>query len=233
MPRLTAFALWDAMGSAMMADLNRLFFLAAPFTLLVSVAVGLFGPPPPESFAEMTGAQLFWQLALPSLVGAIGQLAVSAMILRPGTAPRAALMTAFGVWPLYVLTQLLVSLPVGLGFLVLILPGIWLFGRLAFLPGPLLMLQRSGPVAAVRESWALTRDDGVQLALFILIGLFAVIGVGLIAEIAGSAVDSVLKLAGAPSLGRFLHLLLPGIGTCFTTIGFGAASAIASQRLVR
>ncbi|OSZ70742.1 hypothetical protein CAP39_07210 [Sphingomonas sp. IBVSS1] len=221
------------MGSAMMADLNRLFFLVAPFTLLVSVAIGLFGPPPPDSFTQMSGAQLFWQLAVPSLVGAVGQLAAAAMVLQPGTTPRAALATAFAVWPAFVVAQLLVSVPVGLGFLVLILPGVWLFARLAFLPGALLAARRGSPIDAVRDSWRMTEADGLQLAIFVVIGVFAIIGIGLMAEIAGSAIDSVLKLAGLASLGRFLHLLLPGIGTCFTTIGFGVASAIACQRLLR
>jgi hypothetical protein len=230
------------MGSAMKADLNRLFFLVAPFTLLVSVAIGLFGPPPPESFTQMSGAQLFWQLALPSLVGAVGQLAAAALVQQPGATPRAALATAFAVWPAFVMAQvlfslplvlLLVSLPLGLGFLVLIPPGIWLFARLAFLPGALLAAGRGSAIDAVRDSWRMTENDGLQLAIFVMIGLFAIIGIGLMAEIAGSALDSVLKLAGFTSLGRFLHLLLPGIGTCFTTIGFGVASAIACQRLVR
>ncbi|MBU6164970.1 MAG: hypothetical protein KGQ52_02430 [Alphaproteobacteria bacterium] len=220
------------MGAAIMADLNRLFFLVAPFTLLINVAIGLFGPPPAASLSAMTPAQLFWQLALPSLVAAVGQLAVVALVLRPDAPPRAALGVAVAVWPGFMITQLLVSLPVGLGFL-LVVPGIWLFGRLAFLPAALLVARRGSPIDAVRDSWAISEDDGLQLALFILLGLFAIIGISLIAEIAGAALDSVLKLAGLARVGRFLHLLLPGIGSCFITIGFGVASAIAYRRLVR
>lgn len=221
------------MGAAIGADVNRLFFVAAPFSLLVSVAIGLFGPPPPISLDAMTPEQMLWHLVLPSLIGAVGQLAVAGMILQPDQPPRAALATAFAVWPGFVVSQLLVSLPVGLGLVALILPGIWLFGRLALLPGALMMARRCSPLAAVRDSWELTREDGVQLAVFLLIGALAVVGIGLIGEIAGAALDAVLKLAGLDALGRFVHLLLPGIATCFNTLGFGAASAIVAGRLVR
>ncbi len=216
-----------------MADLNRLFFLVAPFTLLVSVATGLFGPPPPAGLDSMTTAQLTWHILLPGLVGAVAQLAVSALLLAPGATPREALSRAVALWPSFILSNMLISLPVALGFLLLILPGIWLFARLAFLPGAILAARGGSPVDAVRASWEMSADDGLQLALFILIGLFAVIGIGLIGESLGAAIDSVLRLAGLPSLGRFLHLLVPGIGNCFTTIGFGVAAAIAYQRLVR
>ena len=217
----------------MMADLNRLFALVAPFTLLTNVAIGLFGPPPAESLVAMTGGQMFWQLLLPSLFAAVGQLTAAALIMRPDAPPRAALATALAAWPSFVAVQLLVSVPVGIGFLVLILPGIWLFARLAFLPGAMLVRRRSRPAEVVRDSWDCTQADAVQLALFILIGLFAVIGIDLIAQIAGSALESVCRLAGLAGFGRFLHVLLPAMGTCFTTIGFGVASALACQRLIR
>ena len=39
--RLAVSAIWDGMTSLLTADLSRMFFVAAPFTLLVAVAVQL------------------------------------------------------------------------------------------------------------------------------------------------------------------------------------------------
>jgi hypothetical protein len=217
----------------MAADQSRLFFLAAPFTLLVSVAVGLFGPPPPSEAFVFTGPQLLWLVAVPGLSAALAQLVVNAIVLRPQVAPRLALAAAFAAWPILMLYQAMLALPLALAFVMLVVPSIWLFGRLLFVAGPVVICETSHPSMVLQRSWDLTRGHDLQLSVFVVIGVFAVLGIGLLADIAGSAAQVVAKLAGLESFGRFLRVLLPGIGATFTTMGAGVASAIAYRQLVR
>jgi len=230
---LRASRLWNDMGAAMAADLPRLFALAAPFTLLVSVAIGLFGPPPPTEAFEFTGPQLLWLLVVPSLAASAAQLIVNAMVLRPDQAPRWSVAAGLSAWPVLMLYQLALAVPLGLALVALVLPAVWLFGRLAFVVGPVVICETRDPMALLRRTWDLTRGHDLQLALFIVLGLFGVIGIGLLADIAGSAAEVVAKLAGLDAVGRFLRVLLPGIGATFTTIGAGAASAIAYRQMLK
>lgn len=232
MQRLSAAGLWDTMSTVLRADLPRLFFLVAPFALLPAVAVELFGPPAPTSIDAISTQQLLWRLALPSLIGAFGQLAATHLVLRGSDTPRDALAAALAVFPAYVLAQLLGSLPVGLGLLLLLVPGLWLFSRLLFLSGPVALAETTSPVALLRRSWALSEGHGLQLTLFLVLGLFGVIGIGILAEGAGSALDVVARIAGLDGVGRFLHALVPGIGNCLVTVGIGGASAAAYRQLV-
>lgn len=156
MQRLSVPAIWDGMTSVMTADVARLFFVVAPFTLLVGVAVDLFGPPPPVDLASISNDQLIWRLAVPSLIGAIGQLAATHLALRPDLIPRDSLGAALALFPAYVLAQLIAAVPVGTGLLLLVLPGLWLFARLSFLSGAVAMAEGGSALAILRRSWALS-----------------------------------------------------------------------------
>lgn len=230
--QLSPAGLWDGMATAMMKDLGRLFFLVAPFTLLPAVAIELLGPPPVATLSEMSGQQLVIRLLLPSLIGAIGQLAATHLVLRLDQTPRDALAAAIIVYPVYVLVQLVASLPVALGLLLLLVPGIWLFARLLFLSGAVVLFEPATPARLLQRCWTLSAENGLPLTLFLVLGLFGLIGIGLMAEGAGAGLDVVARFAGAPEIGHFLHALLPGIANCFVTIGVGAASAVAYRQLV-
>jgi hypothetical protein len=233
MDRLSAAALWDMMSATLRADLPRLFFLAAPFALLPAVAVELFGPPAPTSVDQISNQQLLWRLALPSLIGAFGQLAATHLVLRPDQTPRDALLAALAAFPVFVLAQLAGSLPVGLGLLLLLVPGLWLFARLLFLSGAVGLAEGGSAIALLRRSWALSEGHGLQLSLFLLLGLFGVVGISILGEGAGAALDVVARGAGLASIGRFLHALVPAVGNCLVTVGIGAASALAYRLLAR
>ena len=231
MQRLSAAALWDTMSTAVRADLPRLFFLVAPFALLPAVAVELFGPPAPTSLDAISNQQLLWRLAVPSLIAAFGQLAATYLVLRGNATPREALAAALAAFPAYALAQVSGSLPVGLGLLLLLVPGLWLFARLLFLSGAVVLAEGGTPFALLRRSWALSEGQGLQLTLFLVLGLFGVIGIGILAEGAGAALDVVARTGGLASVGRFLHALVPAIGNCLLTIGVGGASAAAYRQL--
>jgi hypothetical protein len=221
------------MATAMMADLARLFFMVAPFTILPVVAIDLFGPAPATSLAEITNRQLMITLVVPSIIAAFGQLAATHLVLRNELTPRDSLGAAAVAFPLYALAQFVMALPIGLGLLLLLVPGIWLFGRTLFLSGAVVLSEPAAPVQLIQRCWNLTAANSLPLTLFLLLGLFGMIGIGLMAEGAGAALDVVASFAGSPEVGRFLHALMPGIGNCFVTVGIGAAVAAAYRRLTR
>ncbi|MCM0034114.1 MAG: hypothetical protein NBV62_14200, partial [Sandarakinorhabdus limnophila] len=199
--------------------------------LLPAVAVELLGPPAPTSLDAISNQQLLWRLAVPSLIAAFGQLAATHLVLRGNATPREALAAALAAFPAYALAQVSGSLPVGLGLLLLLVPGLWLFARLLFLSGAVVLAEGGTPFALLRRSWVLSEGQGLQLTLFLVLGLFGVIGIGILAEGAGAALDVVARTGGLASVGRFLHALVPAIGNCLVTIGVGGASAAAYRQL--
>jgi hypothetical protein len=220
------------MTSLLTADLSRMFFVAAPFTLLVVVAVELYGPPAPTNLAIITPSQLLWRLALPSLLAALAQLAISHMVLFPGDVPRRALAAAAAMFPIYVAAQLLASLPVGLGFLALVVPGFYLSARLIFVSPAVAMAEGGSPIAILKRSWAATEGQALPLCLFLALGLLGIIGLSILAEGAGSALDVVARLVGLEGVGRFVHALLNGIGSCIVAVSTAVAGAVAYRLLL-
>jgi hypothetical protein len=226
-------AIWDGMGAALRDDLPRQFAVAAPFTLLLAVAVQLFGPPAPVRLTDISGPQLLWRFVAPALTASIAQLAIIHMVLAPQRTPRDALAAASAAFLPFLAAQLVGAVPVSLGFVALILPGLYLFGRLIFMAGPIIIAEGVGPMAALQRSWQLSSGAGTPLTLFMALGLFSVIGVGLLGEGAGAALDVVARALGADAVGRFLHALLPALGNSFVAIGSAAASAVAFMALAR
>lgn len=241
--RLKVAALWNGMTATMSADLSRLFYVAAPFTLLLSVAIALFGPPAPSDMAMITGNQLLWRLAVPGLFSAFAQLLISNFLLRTADRPRAAFGAALVMFPVYLGTQLLFALPISLvasllGALppgavaaLLLMPGLYLFSRLMLVAAAVTMIGRASPAAILRRCWAISQDQALPLSLFAVVGVFSVIGISILAEGIGGGLEAAAGFAGLPVVGKFSHAAAIGAGSCFITVG-SAAAGTAAYRLL-
>ena len=224
--------LWDGMTSLVLGDLSRLFFVAAPFTLLPSVAVQLFVPPLPADPADITGQQWLFAFLMPALLGNFAQLAVTPLLLRRDVTPRFAFTVALQLWPLYMAALLLAGLPVGLGVLMLLLPGLYLYARLIFPVSAVLTAEgRTGVTALLKRSWQLTEPAQGTLFLFVVVALFGVIGVLMLANGAGAALDVVARALGMEAVGRFLLALSGGIASTIVAIAGAAASVFTWRQL--
>jgi hypothetical protein len=155
------------------------------------------------------------------------------MVLFPAEPPRRALAAATAMFPIFVAVQLLAALPLGFGFLALLVPGFYLFARLLFVSGAVAMAERGSPVAILKRSWAATEGEGLPLCLFLLVGLFSVIGISILAGGVGAALDVVARLIGQPGVGHFLLALMAGIGSCFIAVGNAVAGAVAYRLLTQ
>ncbi|KAB7644103.1 glycerophosphoryl diester phosphodiesterase membrane domain-containing protein [Polymorphobacter fuscus] len=218
------------MIDALRPDFGVLFAVAAPFTLLVSMALALFGPAPPTTMAALTPRVVILLLVLPSIVGAIGQLAVTWLVANPGGTPRQALAVAARVLPAYLGALLLATPATSLGLIALILPGLYIFARV-FLIGPAAVIEGLGPVAALRRSWAMTATSAWTILAFIIVGLLFMFGAAVLSSGVGAALGLLLTTLGLKSVGGFVGALIGAVVSTLFAMGSAAAGAVVFQRL--
>lgn len=189
-------------------------------TLIVSLING--DPPQPEAGTapEVVLSQMldYFREAAPTLflsavASIIGTIAIWRLLLAPGgTSLGSALGVGATLFLSYLVASLLSGLAVGLGFLLLIVPGLYLYARLS-LVGPAMAAEKMmNPIAAIQASWEATRNKGWVILAFIIVvalvgvivmliagsvfgGLFALILPENIANMGGKTVDAILSAA--------------------------------------
>lgn len=204
-------ALWRDTLETARADLPLYLVLTAAFVLLPELALALYGPPPPATVEGLTPRFILIQALLPAAIGAIGQLAIVALIVggRHGEGPTvgAALRLALLALPGLLLALIAAALPVAIGLLLLILPGLYLVARLTLVM-PLIADRHLAPLAALRESWTMTEGNGGRVLAFILLWSLVFLGAAILAGGLGAALGSVFVLAGAKSIGALVAALV-------------------------
>lgn len=83
----------------------------------------------------------------------------------------------------YILSSLLLIVVVGAGFILLIIPGIYLALRLQFMPY-IAAEKNIGPIDALKQSWAMTNGKVLNLLKFVLV-LIGIIVLGVLALFVG------------------------------------------------
>ena len=227
---MTATALWQGIVALLRADFAILFAVVAPFTLLVAMVVDLFGPAPPTKLAEFTPRVAVLLLLIPSVFGAFGQLAITALLARPGDMPRQALGRAAAALLPYLGAVLLITPLTTLGLVLLVVPGLYLFGRMV-LVGPVLIVEGATPMAALRRSWALTAAHGGAILWFIVLAILFVLGTSVIASGIGAALAVVLSAVGLKSVGGFVAALVGAVVSTLFTMANAAAGMVIYRRV--
>jgi hypothetical protein len=88
---------------------------------------------------------------------------------------KEALPTSSGFWNLLI-TMVLFGLCIMAGLILLVIPGLYILGRLIFAPY-LSVEKNQGAISTIEKTWNMTKDHGWELFLkSLLIGLFAVAG---------------------------------------------------------
>jgi len=208
--------------------------IAAFFLFLPSLAVAWFGPAPIEppqgatleqivaTFEQNVRQFLPYQLAV-ALFAIVGTLAILRLWLsRNATSVGEALAFAGRMIPTLIGLQILTGLILALGFVLLIIPGLYLIGRLA-LVSPLVADRGIGnPVEAIRTSWDMTRDNGWAIFFFLLLVTIAIAIIMLIL----SGVVSVITGTG-PGIGHIVSGFVEsalGVVATMVTIAVSAAT---------
>ncbi|PKP97874.1 MAG: hypothetical protein CVT74_12755 [Alphaproteobacteria bacterium HGW-Alphaproteobacteria-13] len=191
------------------------------------------------AFLESARAALPYQLLI-ALVGAIGGVGVLRLWLsRTGTSVGDALGFALRMIPTVVAVQILLGAALAIGALVLIMPGAalggpggilllivglvllvglcaYFWGRLALVSPVIADRGESNPLAAIRESLALTKGNGWQIFLFLflvtLVVLIAAVLVGGVFAALGGTESGAARLlsgfveAGVAAVGGLVSL---------------------------
>jgi hypothetical protein len=227
---LSAATIWTAMLAVLRADFWTLFAVAAPFTLMVDMVVAMFGPAPPKNQEELTLRVVLLLLVVPGLIAALAQLAVAHLVVQPGSGARGALAAAGSAWPMLVAALLLSVVPTTLGFLLLLVPGLYITARL-YLMVPVAVMERPGPVALLRRSWALTADHGWTILWFLALAILFLLGTGLLVSGVAAAVQSVLTLAGLKAVAGFAGSLVNATLASVFSIAGAVASTVIYMKL--
>jgi hypothetical protein len=207
--RLDYGALWseavDMIGrhrSAATALAGALFFLPA-------LVVGYFAPAPPYDPAAnlfetmIAHARAHWPLILAgTLAEMLGMLTLLRLFLKPdGRTVGAAIAASLALLPTTFAATFLANVATAIGFMLLIVPGVYLVGRLALVASAIVAEDEKNPIAAIRRSVAVTRGFGFGLALlFLTIFILA----SLASFAMSSALGSVAILVAGGDLGRLV-----------------------------
>jgi len=220
-------AAWDDTLQLLKSHTALIGTIAGVFLFLPALAVAWFGPAPieppagadlnqvmesfRENFRQMIPGQLV--IALCTLIGTAGILRL--WLSRTGTSVGEALTFALMLFPTMLAIQILCGIAIGFGFILLIVPGLYLVGRLALVAPAVADQSLYNPLEAIRTSWSLTRGNGWAIFFFLfLVALVIVIAAliigGIVSVIAGSE----------PGFGRMLG--------GFIEAAFGAVGSLAS-----
>lgn len=234
MPKFDMGAAWDDSLNLMKSHSALTGTIAAFFLFLPTLAVAWFGPPATEPAAGADFAQIMevfqsnfraflpYQLAI-TLFTIVGTIAILRLWLaRTGTSVGEALTFALMLFPTMVAIQILSGMMLGIGFLLLIIPGLYLIGRLALVAPAIADRGIYNPLTAIGESWRLTENNGWAIFFFLFL-------VGVVILIAALIVGGVVGIAtsGGSDVARILEGLVEATFAAagsFVSIAISAAA---------
>ncbi len=165
-----------------------LFLPSLLFSLLLSSNLEV----DPEQLMQLEVPTSFWLWMLGNLLISFwAQLAIYRYVWdQVKDQPQSSLVgyyaRSLSILPILVLSMMLVSVMVGLGLMLFIIPGLYLFFRF-WLVMPVIALEDTNPLAAIARSWKLTSGNGLLfMALWgAIIGFFVISGIieGLLAQL--------------------------------------------------
>ncbi|CAA9524125.1 MAG: hypothetical protein AVDCRST_MAG23-291 [uncultured Sphingosinicella sp.] len=206
-------AVWNDAAAMLKRNGSLLLAIAGVFFLLPSLLLGYFAPAPTGSGQDALNAMmghyrenLPW-IVLAQLVNLLGGIAVYKLLFdqREGTVGTA-IGGALPILPMYFIMTVISSMAIGMGLVFLLLPGIYLLGRLVIAGAAMVAEGHRSPIAPIRSSWNHTRRRGWAVAgLVIIVAIAGLILSFVITAILGSVF---LLIGGREGVGPLLVLIL-------------------------
>lgn len=226
---------WNDIVAILRTNASILLALAGAFVFLPVLAAGFLTTPleplpegatPSEALARFT--EFYAQNWLPQVVvlllSTLGQLLIFIVLLD---ARRPRVGEAFGLAaPLFLpffITSVLVGLILFGGFILLVIPFLYLLGRIQ-LSNAALVAERLNPVAAISRSFALTRGQGWRIFFFVF--LVFLVAIVIQAAVSGTVGTALALLAGDAARLSLPKLLLAAIDALFASAFFLLAAAL-------
>ena len=221
-------AVWEDTGRLLKAHGALLAAIAGVFVFLPNLLFGYFFPPPepPEGMALREFFRIFLEyfkdhslwIVLQSFVIMIGSAAMLRLVFPPRVTVAGAIMFAVLLLPAYSILVVMTNFIVLIGILLLIVPGLYLWGRVLPAAPAMVAEDRRNPIDALKRGFALSSGRGwAILGLVLLVLIPGAILVWVIERLAGI----VLILAAGQELGKML-----------TAVVYCAASAVLTIVLV-
>lgn len=219
--KLDTGAAWAQAMKLLGAHREVLVALAGVFLLLPPLFVEIFAPfrPAGETFAVLAAEFRVYieangpLLLAMTVISTFGQAAILTIVLdRDQPTVAQALRVAIRLLPWLLLLNLLVGIVLAVASMALLIPALYLFGRLAVTGVVLVGEGRHSPVDAISRSWQVTRGNGWRS--FFLIAVVAMVG-WVISAAAGAIVGIAAKLLGGSAVALFF--------AAFVNALFGAA----------
>ena len=218
MPKFDMGAAWDDAVLLLKSHSALTGAIASVFLFLPTLAVSWFGPQPIEPAAGATFEQIMQALQatmrqmlpyqlLIALIAAVGGVGIMRLWLaRSGTSVSEALGFALKMLPTMIGVQILTGLAMGIGFILLLVPALYLMGRLALVSAFVADRGIANPLTAIGESWSLTKDNGWRIFFFLflvglVIGILTLIVAGIVGAAFGTTEGAGLILTGLVEAG--------------------------------
>ena len=209
-------AAWADVMALLRTHASLIATVAGVFIFLPGLLVAYFLPQPAtqdfarigELWIEYMSANWHW-LLLNSLVNMVGAIAILLLIFARDISVGGAIAGALALLPFYLLTSLLSSLLIGIGFVLLIVPGLYLIGRLGPVGAVVVAESRRNPIDAIQRCFALTKGHGwAVLGLILLVAIAASIVIGIATMLLGI----LFVLVAGQDLGEMLVLIVRTAG---------------------
>ncbi len=211
--RFSYSAVWEDTVRTVRANSSLLLPIAGVFLFLPAIVDAYLAPRPRTQTFDVLLAHIEenWLVFLVvNLIGFVGNLAFLILALdgqRPtvGTAIRTAMM----LLPAYFLVSILSGFMIGIGMMLLILPGLYLIGRLSVTGAVLVAEGRRSPIDIIKRSFAITKGNGwaiIGLVLLIIIPFYVVTLA--VTFIFGSLLLLLDQAAGGAGIGAFVLLII-------------------------
>ena len=158
---------------------------------------------------------LIW-FALQSFVVMIGSAAVLRLVFRQNVTVGGALWFGILLLPAYSLMLLFTNLAVCIGLVLLLVPGLYLIGRLFPAGAAMVAEDRRNPIETIRRAFALTEGHGWQiLGLYLLVAIPGGVLVYAVQAVSGS----LFILIAGQGLGKLLAgIVIAALNALLTTL---------------
>ena len=213
---------WDDVRAILARDSRLIVPVAGAFFLLPTLVLSLVVPEIDAGSSMQEWIELLAPYApLVLLVGIfqiLGQLTILRLVLstdRPTVAK--ALKDGARLTPFYFLVNLCVSLLLGLGVILLILPGLWLLARLFPVAALFVAEDQRWPAATIGRTFALTKGHALTIFAFFAIIFVIYMVLAMVVEL---VTGTLLGLGGVSTAHGEIGALLLAIPTDVIAVAF-------------
>ena len=210
--RFSYTAVWNDTVALLRSHGSLLLAVAGVFILLPLLLTGYLLPTPQTATDPLAAMGDYYSrnwpwLTLASLVNAVGAIAIYRLTFAErGVTVGQAIAGAVPLLPFYFVLTVILSIAIGFGLALFLIPGIYLLGRLVVSAPAMVAESQRNPIEAMGESWRLTKGRGWAVAgLVLIVGVAGALLSFVIVAVLGSVF---ILIGGREGVGGLLLLIL-------------------------